>query len=186
MLDYADRPLAHETGERNAGALAFAPDGELLSRYDCVHGHFLAIKYAGSPRPIEFAVWLRDPVQRLVSRYHYGKRQGGLAGLTFTEFCEEERFRNTYAKYLWNFDIDRCDFVGITEEYARSVGVFCRRFGQAANAGAAWNANPRKAGTQYDVTPATRRLIERANEEDLAIYARGKRHLARLENRLRC
>ena len=44
------------------------------------------------------------------------------------------------------------------------------------------NANPQKDVTQeYDVPPATRRLIERNNEQDLEIYARGKRHLARLE-----
>ena len=174
LLDYDDHPLANESSARNARAQAFVPDDELLSRYDCIHGHFLAAKYAGTPG-CEFAVWLRDPVQRYISRYHYGQREGGMAGMTFTEFCQIERYHNTYASYLWRFDIDRFDFVGITEEYARSLDIFRRRFGIPQTSGAAYNANPQKDVTQeYDVPPATRRLIERNNEQDLEIYARGK------------
>lgn len=182
LLDYDDHPLANETSVRNARAQAFVPDDELLSRYDCIHGHFLATKYAGSPS-CEFAVWLRDPVQRYISRYHYGQREGGLAGITFAEFCQIERYHNTYASYLWSFDLDRFDFVGITEDYARSLGIFCRRFDIPINAEGAHNVNPQKGRDGYDVSADTRRLIERHNELDLTIYAAGRRHLASLEAR---
>ena len=43
--------------------------------------------------------------------------------MTIWEFCEIERFQNTYAKYLWGFDFERFDFVGITENYASGVEV---------------------------------------------------------------
>ena len=188
LLDYADRPLAHETGKRNARAQAFVPDEGLLRRYDCVHGHFLAAKYANAASGCEFAVWLRHPVQRVVSRFLFARREGRgrVAAMTFAEFCRDHHFHNLYAKYLWNFDIDRLDFVGITEDYARSVDVFRRRFDIApAAADTPSNVNPHKDVTRnYDVAPAMRELIERANEQDMEIYERGKRHLARLRRQL--
>ena len=180
-MDYDDRPLAHDAGARNAQAQAFEPDGELLRRYDCVHGHFLPVKYAHKRIPCRFAVWLRDPVQRVVSRFLFAQRQGRgeVARMTLAEFCHAERYHNLYAQYLWNFALDGFDFVGITEDYAQSVQVFRRRFGLPAGADAAWNVNPGKAvGSAYEVEPEVRRLIERANAHDLEIYEQGKRHLA--------
>lgn len=188
LLDYADRPLAHETSERNASAQAFVPDDALLRRYDCVHGHFLAAKYANAPGRCEFAVWLRHPVQRVVSRFFFAQREGRgrIAAMTLRAFCREDHFHNLYAKYLWNFPIDRFDFVGITEDYASSVAVFRRRFGIASVADTPSNVNPHKEVAQdYDVAPAMRELIERANARDMEIYEHGKRHLARLKNQLR-
>ena len=77
LSDYGDAPLSHDTADRIARAQSFEPSPELPERYDCVHGHFLALKYVSERVPCEFAVWFRDPAQRVVSRYLYGKRKGG-------------------------------------------------------------------------------------------------------------
>ena len=45
LLDYHDAPLSRDAAERNRKALAWKPSPDLLDRYDCVHGHFLATKY---------------------------------------------------------------------------------------------------------------------------------------------
>ncbi|MYF13010.1 MAG: hypothetical protein F4229_18890 [Gammaproteobacteria bacterium] len=98
-MDYGDKPLATEVSVRNESALAFEPPPDLASRYDCVHGHFLATKYLSENFPCQFAVWFRDPVQRMVSRYFDGKRtQGSLVtpDMSLAEFCEIEKFHNTY------------------------------------------------------------------------------------------
>ena len=185
LLDYDDRPLAHDASERNAKAEAFVPDDELLRRYDCVHGHFLPAKYAKKRMPCRFAVWLRDPVQRVMSRFLFAQRQGRgeVARMTLAEFCQAERYHNLYAQYLWNFEVEGFDFVGITEDYVHSVHVFRHRFGLWPGADAArvaaWNANPGKAVSRaYEVDGGVRRIIERANAQDLEIYEQGKRHLA--------
>ena len=95
-LDNADRPLAHARGERRLSALrqACAMAGQVLPDA-CVHGHFLPLKYALARRT-RFCVWLRDPVQRVVSRYHHYRRHGAnephhrrwglLPGLTLEQF----------------------------------------------------------------------------------------------------
>ena len=184
LCDYGDRPMAHGTAERNAHALRFVPGDDLLARYDCVHGHFLTMKYANAAKPCKFVCWLRDPVQRVVSRFLYSKRNSivSIKDMTFTEYCRWERHHNMYAKYLWGFDIERFDFVGITEDYERSLDVFRRRFGiDARREELAFNANPDKDIRQaYAVSGKEREFIERTNTEDRDIYERGKRHLDRL------
>ena len=177
LLDYADAPLSHDTAARNERALAYEAPLDLPERYDCVHGHFLAVKYLSDRMPCRFAVWFRDPVQRVLSRFHYGKRserEGGVftPDLTLAEFCEIERFHNVYAKYLWRFDIDRFDFVGITEDYPDSLEVFRRHFGlPAAGDAVRTNVNPaRESAAPYAVDESTRRLIRRTNREDFEIY----------------
>ena len=168
---------------RNSKALEFAPSDDLATKFDCVHGHFLPAKYLGKV-PCDLAVWLRHPVERTASFFFYGKRNGGetVKDLTFAEFCRLERFHNTYAKYLWSTDISSFDFVGITEDYARSLDVFVRRFGLSAVAAPRpKNVNPSKDMTDvYQIPAHLRQLIERTNALDMDIYERGKQHLAEL------
>ena len=175
LSDYDDTPLSHDTADRIARAQTYEPSTELLERYDCVHGHFLALKYVSERVPCEFAVWFRDPAQRVVSRYLYGKRKGGRTitpGMTIREFCEIERFQNTYAKFLWGFDFERFDFVGITENYVSGVELFRRRFGfSGGDEAAIMNANLDKPlGQPYEIDEGLREFIRRRNREDFEIY----------------
>ena len=184
--DYDDAPLSHDAADRIARAQAFEPSRDLPGRYDCVHGHFLAIKYVSRSVPCEFAVWFRDPVQRVVSRFFHGKRRGSgvvIPEMTIWEFCEIERFQNTYAKYLWGFDLDRFDFVGITESYGNSVEVFRRRFGLSGGDDAAVvNANPNKAPSRpYRIDERLCDFIRRKNREDFGIYDAACRSNRRLQ-----
>ena len=176
LLDYADRPLAHSTNERNQSAKAFRADEKLIACYDCIHGHFLAAKYLCENPSFKFATWFRDPVQRMISRYRHGKRtRGGGIGphTTIEEFCEMERFQNTYAKYLWSFELDWFDFVGITGNYADSVKIFCRVFNLPGGTNAIHNANPEKeVGLAYPINDSLRKRIVYLNQEDMDIYQR--------------
>ena len=189
LLDYDDAPLSHDAAERNGKALAWEPSPDLLDRYDCVHGHFLATKYLSANVPCRFAVWFRDPEQRVLSRFHYGKRSetpGNIFApeMTLQEFCEIDRFHNVYAKYLWNFDLERFDFIGITERYASGMEVFGRLFDiPGARRVAIANANPAKpAAAPYGVDDATRALIRRTNREDFEIYEAARA----INRRLQC
>ena len=174
-MDYGDKPLATEVSVRNESALAYEPPPDLASRYDCVHGHFLATKYLSNNFSCQFAVWFRDPVQRMVSRYFDGKRtEGSLVtpGMSLAEFCEIEKFHNTYASYMWNFSFDRLDFVGIVEDYEDSLAIFCRRFDiHAPRTLRPRNENPTKTSTQrYEVSAELAALIRRKNGEDVEMY----------------
>lgn len=182
-IDNADRPLAHSRGERRLAALrhACATAGRALPE-GCVHGHFLPLKYALARR-VRFCVWLRDPVQRVVSRYHHYRRHGedephhlrwGLVpGLSLEQFVRLPQYRNTYAEYLWGFPLRRFDFVGVVERHDREIARFARLFGFAPErATGPWaNRNPeRDQALGYALEPSLEQLIRCLNRRDIALY----------------
>ena len=184
LLDNADRPLAHARWARRSRAIrdALAGAGRELPAA-CVHGHFLPVKYALARR-VRFCTWLRDPVQRIVSRYHHYVRHaerephharwGLVPGLSMEAFVRLPQYRDTYAEYFWMFPLARFDFIGIVEDYEADLVRFCDRFGFAHQglAGESRNRNPSRPSTAYDVEPALERLIRAFNPRDLAIYQR--------------
>lgn len=182
-VDNADRPLAHPRWQRRMAAAreALAHAGRPLQEA-CVHGHFLPLKYSLARR-VRFAVWLRDPVQRVVSRYHHYQRHGhqephhlrwGLVpGLSLEEFVRLPQYRDTYAEYLWGFPLRRFDFIGIVEDYESDLARFARCFGLDAPPGIERaNSNPERTASAYVLEPRLERLIRACNARDLRIYER--------------
>jgi hypothetical protein len=113
-----------------------------FSRTDCIHGHFLPIKYeyfyeTGNH---SFVTWLRDPIKRIESHYnfwkHYHHKLDKLPLLkrflnedwSIEKFALSEEVRNIYSMFLWNFPIDRFDFIGITEFFEEDLRYFGRTF----------------------------------------------------------
>jgi hypothetical protein len=209
LIDYADRPLHESVSARRRRAvkagLGLLLQPRRLQGIDSVHGHFLAIKYSlwsGGPR-WRRVTWLRDPVERLASHYHFWMRDydpdsaGALhrqvveEGWSLERFCLGPELRDVYRQFLWGVPLARLDFVGITEHYDSDVEDFAQRIlgrstaslaavGDAGNDSANANANP-EARVRYIDDPDLRRRIERHHSADMAIY----RHALRLrESRL--
>ena len=182
--DNGDRPLAHSRGQRRWAALRHACSmaGAVLPDA-CVHGHFMPAKYA-LVRRARFCIWLRDPVQRVVSRYHHYCRHGQLEpqhlrwglvpGLSLEQFVRLPQYRNTYAEYLWAFPLRRFDFVGVVERYEQDMLRFadCFGFAPAQMRLERSNGNPERAGAGYQLEPAQERLIRQCNALDVGIYER--------------
>lgn len=78
LEDYGDFPMNTPEYDRNRAALAASlRNAERDFRgIECIHGHFLPVKYLllSVRRPVTFVTWMRDPIQRLVSNYHYWRR----------------------------------------------------------------------------------------------------------------
>lgn len=182
--DYADTPLQRGRVERRVRALrdALRHAGRPLEA-PCVYGHFLPLKYALA-RGARFVTWLRDPVQRVVSRYHHYQRAveagealhvrwGLVPGLSLEAFAALPQYRDTYAEYLWGFPLRRFEFIGRVECFDADLERLCDRFGLARpQVPVRVNANPLRSGDGYAVPPATEALIRRLNPRDVAIYAR--------------
>ncbi|MFU8764850.1 MAG: hypothetical protein ACNA7T_10020, partial [Haliea sp.] len=144
--DYADYPLASPLPQRHAAALEFslAADAAAYAAVDCIHGHFLPIKYLllADSLDCRFVTWLREPVQRLVSHYYYWQRSYDPAaedtsslhrrvveeGWTLEQFCLAPELRNVYSQFLWAFPLRALDFVGITEYFAEDLREFAALF----------------------------------------------------------
>lgn len=182
-IDDADRPLQHGALARRAGALSAAARtaGRRLPT-GCVIGHFLAIKYAFA-RDRLLSVWLRDPVQRVISRYHHYQRAsaagdsshasaGLVPGLSLEQFVEVPRFQNTMSEYLWGVDLERFDFVGLVEHWDEDFSRFFNMIGRPVAASPAINRNPTASERLYQPTPVQRAQIEARNDRDVALYRR--------------
>lgn len=182
LLDNGDRPLAHARWVRRLRALETGL--RLRNRtlpVACVYGHFLPLKYAWI-RQARYCIWLRDPVQRVVSRYHHYRRHvddepqhrrwGLVPGLSLEAFVRLPQYRNTCAEYLWGFPLERFDFVGVVERLDADWTRFRQAFPVGASNTSRANANPDKGGGDYHLDARMAGLIRDMNRRDMAIYER--------------
>jgi len=142
--DYSDGGISVPARERVRSAVSagvvIAKQG--LDGIDCVHGHFLPAKYLllGTRRDLTFVTWMREPLARLLSHYHYWQesydertaelhhRQVIEEKWTLEQFCLSEQFRNIYTQYLWGFPVESFAFIGVSEHYQEDMLEFSERF----------------------------------------------------------
>jgi hypothetical protein len=180
LHDYADRPLSHGAPARIARAVAQWP---LLPRrlrgHEAVHGHFLALKYAATRGDV--VTWLREPAQRIVSRYHHYLRDvaagrslqqvdGLRPGLTLDEFIAIPRFQDTCAKYFAGFPLARVRCFGFSGDMREGLARMRRELGLELGELPHALANPERASDGYAIPPELQRRIERLNPGDYRIW----------------
>lgn len=189
--DYADLPMQISPPRRKWKALSAGARmrAESTNGVACVHGHFLPLKYRIGLRGREarFVTWLRDPVERVISHYHYWLRDYDgddptqplrnrvlREGWSLQRFCLGPELRNLYRQYLWGFPAERFDFIGITERYDDDLALFGQRYlgGDAVVARAL--ANPQRDDQPYPIDPALRARIARHHDADVRLYAWAK------------
>ena len=196
---YADKPLHHHPLRRNLRA---AREG-LCGRHRqetaspaCVHGHFLPLSYRHLARraDVRFVTWLREPIDRLLSHYHYWRRAADSdardtlqdqmqdklqrrmreENWSFEQFAQRRELRNVYRAFLWGFPVERFDFIGITEHYASDLREFGQRFLDRDLLPAEENRNPAHragaAGEGYSIDRGLRERLERIHARDLSLY----------------
>lgn len=186
-LRYQDRPLHRSPLSRNFDASWHCLRNSVGFKTNppgCIHGHFLPLRYRLLPfaPPPRFVTWLREPVQRLLSHYHYWLRsyqeeQSGPLhkrmieeNWTLEQFATCRELRNLYSTFLWGFPLTRFDFIGITEHYATELDCFGRQILNATAIPAQRNKNPDQEDQDYAVSPALRRVIEAAHAPDIRLY----------------
>lgn len=147
--DYSDKPINTEFEERIKRVKNFDRKYKFylknyykLKGIECIHGHFLPYKYRESLQDdqTKFITWLRDPLERLASHYHYwmrSYRQGHSGKLhqkvikeewDFKKFCFSKEMKNFYTQFLWEFPIENFDFIGITENFDEDCNFFAKEF----------------------------------------------------------
>lgn len=166
-------------------------DLESLPGRSVIHGHFAPKKYSDRFPNAVYVTWLRDPVERVASHYFYWQRSY-LPGdplweqvvgqkLSLEQFAELDFARNLYSRWFSRWDVDRFDFIGIMEEYDRSLELFRRlicpevKFRITVR-----NRNPGRQGNVYDLGPELRRKILELNQCDAYIYLDGVRRFRNL------
>lgn len=190
FVDNEDRPLAGDYSERR---LRNFPDDferckqvyELMQKNGdsriFIHGHFVATKYGHIFPQAKKIVWFRDPVERLASHYYYWQREPDMKNdlcvrmvqdnLSLEEFACLVPMKNIYKRFLTDLSIERFDFVGITEEYEKSISLFSKIFGvKVENSVSHVLRNPEKNGAAYNIDFEMRKRIAAINQDDYEIY----------------
>lgn len=185
--EYVDQPMQYPRWNRRLRALAgaLAAYRRLPPAPACVHGHFLPLKYrlATGRQPVRFITWLRDPVERIASHYHFWKRDYDGADPSqplrnrmlaedwcFERFALGPEMRDLYHEYLWRFDPARFDFIGITEHYADDLERFARQFGCSCSFVSRALVNPERGEDSYGIGGGLRARIEAHHARDVALY----------------
>lgn len=180
-LDYGDRPLASGYRRRML-AQRWATRGKAidLHDFDCVHGHFLADKYAYLGASARWITWLRDPVQRIASHYHYWQRVPDLRNadcrrllderLSLEQFAALPRMRNVATRFLGGRALRDFLFVGVVEEMDESQRRLAQLLGIGFDDNLPHNRNDERGEIDYVVPQRVRERIEMLNRADRVLY----------------
>jgi hypothetical protein len=195
--DYGTFPMNTPRAERQRAALeaCLANASASFAGTACIHGHFLPLKYLllAEQRPVTFVTWLRHPVQRAISNFHYWRRAYDPATArplhrrvveedwTLERFCLCDEMRDMYSQFLWGFPIENFAFIGITEHFDRDLADFAERHLGIAVTPERLNAGS-VPGEAYPIESDLRRRIEECHARDMVLYERA---LALRQARLR-
>ena len=187
LKDYDDKILHRSKILKRKDALLSLLKNRLnFSRYskiDCIHGHFMPLKYRFIfPKRTFFITWLRHPVQRLISHYYYWMRETSFSEdeslrrkvvhekWSLERFCLSEELRDIYSRFLWGFPLRRFNFVGITEFFEEDMRSFSKEMFGSDLKIEPINLNPNRDEKIYAIDDALRKEIEIFHKKDMTLY----------------
>jgi len=196
-LDYGEEAGAPTALFRHGKPLSTPPepiisDLDLLAGRSVIHGHFPAKKYRTRFPNAVYATWLRDPVERVVSNYLYWQRshipgdrrweQVTTQKMSLEQYAQLNFSRDLQRAFIFPLSIEEFDFIGITEEYDRSLELFRRLFCPETQFDTTVHkfGNPDRQGKFYDLDPQLRKRILQLNERDACTYVDGVRRFRQL------
>ena len=188
MKDYGDwagfnTPEANERRALREEAMRARKD-ELEAAYDVIHGHFIADKYRGLFRNEQFIAFFRDPYQQALAHYHFLLRNPQRehpeekifheAKMSVMDYLEWDAFRDHQTQFLGTLSVDDLAFVGLSDEYAKSLGMFKTIFGRDLGAERFHNVNSERQGAEYHVDSQVRAAVNKYRAADIELYRRAK------------
>jgi hypothetical protein len=159
-----------------------------------IHGHFAARKYGGVFPEAARVVWLREPVARLVSHYHYwrGLPHGGHGlhrrlleeNLSLEEFASLPLMQDSMSRqFLEGVGLEGFDFVGRQEFFDEDLAALARLLGwvssELVGPSAVENRSEDSAASLASLDGPTRQRLQELNPADIALYRQASELAAR-------
>ena len=194
MRDYGDwagfdEPFANRRREQRHAAMRERRQ-ELMENYDVIHGHFIAGKYVGLFPKADFITFVREPAQQSISHWrwqsaltdresdankevHMEVRYWRELQPTVEEHLKWPFYRDHQSQFLSDLPLEDVAFVGLYEEYAKSLELFKAQFGRDLGPPRYANVTRREGGA-FEVSGEVRRLVDKYRAADVEMYARAK------------
>ncbi len=146
----------------------------------CIHGHLDVNALLPRFPDAILVTWVRDPVQRVASLYHYWKREPDLRhplcrilrerNLSLLDFARQDPARNDMTRFFGGLGPPDFSFIGLFEELGASMELFFRKFGLPAMPLAHGHRNPDRGADGYAVSAAETVAIAELNADDVRLY----------------
>jgi hypothetical protein len=148
----------------------------------CVHGHYhtdaLTGRFPGAP----LITWVRDPVDRVVSSYFHRLRDPDWRHPVCVELHEKQLslvqyaalplVRNEMTRFFGSKKPEHFAFIGIVEDFERSLVMMKQVLGVADIPSRRDNVNPAKPAGGYVLGAQIRQEIAQHNAEDVSLYTK--------------
>jgi Sulfotransferase family len=150
-----------------------------------IHGHFSASKYQNFPAHIKRIVWIRNPIDRLISHYFYWKslpvshQAGDLHryvienNLGLLDFAKISAIRNHISQWYINIALNEFYFVGIHEFFEDDWNHLSRLLKFESFEVSSQNENKNKNYQLFKKSTEFREIILKLidlNSEDMHLY----------------
>jgi len=145
-----------------------------------LHGHFTLLNFEYDLR-WKYLIWLRNPVERVISHYFYFKVKPIAAyvhpleykikyeKMSLVDFIQVPCMQNLQSFYMNGSDnIDKFDFIGITEYFDKSIDILSEKLNLDLQTS---YKKERINVHKKDIDNNIKKLIQKINEEDCDLYS---------------
>lgn len=151
-----------------------------------ITGHFFADKYQQLYPSTKTAIWLRDPIKRLISHYYYWQTRKPTNELhkkvlddklSLLDFAKLPEISNFMSQYVAGFSLEQFFFVGLQEYFEEDLKYLSRKMG--------WNAQYNRSTKMRNSYPQYKVLVKETladeflmgrlkeiNSQDIQLYKR--------------
>lgn len=150
---------------------AYPEFGDFLAQQKkaiCLSGHYPIKKYAPLFPIHQVMLFMRDPIQRVISQYEHVCRVEKITE-SLESFCSKPAHMNLQSRNIGRTPYHLIGFIGLQEFYSESLQMLRSQMGLHIKE-AFLNMNDQRASVKYQPDSELLKLLEKNNEQDLALY----------------
>jgi hypothetical protein len=131
-------------------------------------GHFSVNRYKRFFFPYEIGIFIRNPVNRVLSNYYHKQRKEQFEG-GIEEFIQTNAADNLQLKHFGELAPEYFGFIGISERYQDSITLVNALYSIDLEV-LSLNLNPEKKSSSYEIEDKITHMISELNCKEIELY----------------
>ena len=141
-----------------------------LNKLICLSGHYPIKKYCPFFYMRNVILFLRDPIQRVISQYEHAKRVDSITE-SLESYCSKPNHMNLQSRNIGRVPFQLIGFLGLQEFYSESLALLRAQTGLQVQE-SFLNINSQRKAERYQPDEEMLAFLEKNNEKDLVLYKR--------------